>query len=230
MSVNAHFGMEQSRRDDMEAIGYLLIYFLKGGKLPWMGYREENMRERFRKIGLSKQQINISNFCRDLPREVAIYLRYVRSLRFTEPPDYNYLRSLLRSCLLARDQVEDDIFDWMTQSSFCSSPYLDHPPKAAKVLGTFGVVRCRSQQQEVGRGPELASQQETRRSRSLNIESSAGVISGSLSSPLVSDIQSHAEKVSQLSKVEQCNLTYLCRTRTRTPRPSIPLPLSPRSS
>ena len=204
MSVNAHFGMEQSRRDDMEAIGYLIIYFMKGGKLPWMGYREENMRERFRKIGLSKQQINITNFCRDLPREVAIYLRYVRSLRFTEPPDYNYLRSLLRSCLTARDQAEDDIFDWMTQASFCSSPYLDHPPKAAKVLGTLAVARSRSQQQEVGReGPELSSQHETRRSRSLNIESSAGVISGSLTSPLVSQLQSITEKVreNQLSSL-----------------------------
>ena len=193
MSVNAHFGMEQSRRDDMEALGYLIIYFLKGGKLPWMGYREENMRERFRKIGLSKQHINITNFCRELPREVAIYLRYVRSLRFTEPPDYNYLRSLLRSCLMARDQVEDDIFDWMTQSSFCSSPYLDHPPKAAMVLGTFGSVRCRSQ------GQDLGSLHETRRSRSWNVDmigSSAGVISGSLSSPLVSDIQSNTEQVS----------------------------------
>ena len=69
MSVNAHFGMEQSRRDDMEALGYLILYFLKGGRLPWMGYREENMRERFRKIGLCKQHINISNFCRDLPRD-----------------------------------------------------------------------------------------------------------------------------------------------------------------
>ena len=176
----------------MEALGYLIVYFLKGGKLPWMGYREENMRERFRKIGLSKQHINITNFCRDLPREVAIYLRYVRTLRFTEPPDYNYLRSLLRSCLLARDQVEDDIFDWMTKSSFCSSPYLDHPPKAAKVLGTFGSVRCRSQ------GPEVSSLHETRRSRSWNVDigSSAGVISGSLTSPLVSDIQSNTEKVS----------------------------------
>ena len=125
---------------------------------------------------------------------MAIYLRYVRSLRFPEPPDYNYLRSLLRSCLMARDQVEDDIFDWMTQSSFCSSPYLDHPPKAAKVLGTFGSVRCRSQ------GQEGRSLHETRRSRSWNVDigASAGVISGSLASPLVSELQSNTEKVSQL--------------------------------
>ena len=184
----------------MEAIGYLLIYFLKGGRLPWMGYREENMRERFKKIGLSKQHLNISSLCRDIPREMAIYLRYVRALRFTETPDYNYLRSehfsklivtvpdrsLMRSCLISRDQEEDDVFDWMTLSTFCSSPYLDHPPKAAKVLGTLG---SRSHREE------LCPLEETKRSRSWNIESSAGVSSGELSSPLVSQIDSSSSSV-----------------------------------
>ena len=181
----------------MEAIGYLLIYFLKGGRLPWMGYREENMRERFKKIGLSKQHLNITGLCRDIPREMAVYLRYVRALRFTETPDYNYLRSehfqsilleplvtgrsLMRSSLISRDQVEDDVFDWMTLTTFCSSPYLDHPPKAAKVLGTLG---SRSHREE------LCPQEETRRSRSWNIESSAGVSAGDLSSPLVSQMDS----------------------------------------
>ena len=92
MSVNAHFGIEQSRRDDLESLGYLLCYFLKGGRLPWMGFREENTRERFRKIGVCKQGINIITFCKDMPREIGTYLRYVKSLRFSENPDYNYLR------------------------------------------------------------------------------------------------------------------------------------------
>ena len=92
MSVNAHFGVEQSRRDDLESLGYLLFYFLKAGKLPWMGYRVENTRERFRKIGQCKQLMSIANFCKDMPREFGTFLRYVKSLRFTDTPDYNYLR------------------------------------------------------------------------------------------------------------------------------------------
>lgn len=68
----------------------LSVYDL--GKLPWMGYRIDNTRERFKKIGLSKQQMNIHKLCQDLPREIGIYLRYVKTMRFTETPDYNYLR------------------------------------------------------------------------------------------------------------------------------------------
>ena len=51
MSVHAHHGIEQSRRDDMESIGYMLVYFMKGGKLPWMGLKTEDIRERYRMIG-----------------------------------------------------------------------------------------------------------------------------------------------------------------------------------
>ena len=65
MSVNAHFGNEQSRRDDIESLAYLLFYFLTGGTLPWMGFRISNTKERFRKVGLSKQQVitmSLTNF------------------------------------------------------------------------------------------------------------------------------------------------------------------------
>ena len=110
MSVNAHFGIEQSRRDDLESLGYLLFYFLKGGKLPWMGFRVDNTRylaisiqylhdiyiiytrERFRRIGLCKQQLSIHSFCSGQPREFGTFLRYVRGLRFSDAPDYNYLK------------------------------------------------------------------------------------------------------------------------------------------
>ena len=59
MSVNAHFGVEQSRRDDLESLSYLLFYFLREGKLPWMGFRSTNNKERFRRIGLCKQQVQL---------------------------------------------------------------------------------------------------------------------------------------------------------------------------
>lgn len=141
MSVNAHLGVEQSRRDDLEALGYLLTYFFRGGKLPWMGFHIENTRERFRKIGQCKQLINIHKFCKDMPREFAIYFRYIKTLRFSETPDYNYLRTLLRNCLYQRDLIEDNLFDWITMKTTAPiSPYSEHPPKAAKFLGTSDSV------------------------------------------------------------------------------------------
>ena len=122
MSVHAHFGIEQSRRDDMEAIGYLLVYFLKGGKLPWMGLKMDGVRERYKMIGHKKEEISTSVLCAGLPREFGTYLRYIKTLKFTETPDYNYLRNLFRSCLISRRLPEDDIFDWMHFHSVPKSP------------------------------------------------------------------------------------------------------------
>ena len=127
MSVNAHFGIEQSRRDDLEAVGYLLVYFMKGGKLPWMGLKIEGIRERYKMIGHKKEEIRTSKLCAGLPRELSTYFRYVKSLKFIDEPDYNYLRNLFRSCLIARKMKEDDIFDWMELESLQNSPVPQSP-------------------------------------------------------------------------------------------------------
>lgn len=43
-SLNATRGFEQSRRDDLEGLGYMFAYFLRGGHLPWMGLMEEDQQ------------------------------------------------------------------------------------------------------------------------------------------------------------------------------------------
>lgn len=94
-SINNHLGIEQSRRDDLESIGYVLIYFLKGS-LPWQGLKAKNAPKKYRMILEKKQQVSIAQLCQGCPSQFAEFLAYTRSLKFDAKPDINYLRKLFR--------------------------------------------------------------------------------------------------------------------------------------
>jgi len=65
-SVNCHLGVEQSRRDDLEAIGYMLVYFQKGS-LPWQGLGGKNKAEKYNNIKEKKVQTTVDVLCKGLP-------------------------------------------------------------------------------------------------------------------------------------------------------------------
>ena len=85
--------LEQSRRDDLESIGYMLIYLMKGS-LPWQKIKVDNKKASYFKIGQLKNSLTPEKLCQDLPKEFAEYLRYVKNLKFEEIPNYEYLRNL----------------------------------------------------------------------------------------------------------------------------------------
>ncbi|KAG1443621.1 hypothetical protein G6F56_010607 [Rhizopus delemar] len=93
MSTHTHLGREQSRRDDLEALGHVFMYFLRGS-LPWQGIKATNNKEKYEKIGACKQATTTKELCSEFPEEFAIYVEYVRMLKFEETPDYNFLRGL----------------------------------------------------------------------------------------------------------------------------------------
>ena len=113
VSINTHLGIEQSRRDDLESIGYVIIFFLKG-YLPWQGLKGG---DKYQRIMEKKLQIPTDILCLGLPEEISIYLNYVKGLRFEDRPDYDFLRGLfiktLSTCVNVYGIEKEYLkFDW----------------------------------------------------------------------------------------------------------------------
>ncbi|RLN24782.1 casein kinase I [Panicum miliaceum] len=110
-SVNTHLGIEQSRRDDLESLGYVLMYFLKGS-LPWQGLKAGTKKQKYEKISERKIATSVDALCRGYPTEFASYFHYCRSLRFEDTPDYLFLKRLFRDLFIREGFQFDYVFDW----------------------------------------------------------------------------------------------------------------------
>ena len=115
-SVNAHMGIEQSRRDDLESLGYMILYFITS-KLPWQGIQANTKADKYALIGNLKKTINVSFLCHSAPKCLEQYLDYCKNLDFYECPNYRYLKGLFMECLMNLNLKNDSIFDWELISS-----------------------------------------------------------------------------------------------------------------
>ena len=106
-SIQSHLGLELGRRDDLESLAYILIYFLRGS-LPWQGlaFKHRDL------VAKSKQQNSTRELCNGLPEELHTFLDYSRSLSFNDKPNYDYLRGLFDNALLQAGLESDIAFDW----------------------------------------------------------------------------------------------------------------------
>ena len=111
-SINTHLGIEQSRRDDLEGIAYVLIYLLKGS-LPWQGLKAANRKERYEKISEKKISTPVDVLCNGIPPEFATFLLQVRRLDFTDKPDYALYKQMFRDLLLREGYTFDYQYDWI---------------------------------------------------------------------------------------------------------------------
>ena len=110
-SINALKGYEHSRRDDLESLGYIFVYFLKG-KLPWQKIKSKIKDEKYNKILQKKLEISSQELCRGIPKEFEIFIEYVKNIKYEEKPDYIKLHNLLNKIMEDEKYNNDYIYDW----------------------------------------------------------------------------------------------------------------------
>ena len=110
-SINRLMGIQPSRRDDLESLGYLFVFFLCSG-LPWDQRMSQNPRNASQIALETKTNTPTEELCRTTPREFALYLNYCRGLRFDMQPDYAYLRRMFREVFERENYREDFLYDW----------------------------------------------------------------------------------------------------------------------
>lgn len=134
-SINAHKGIIQSRRDDMESLGYIFIYFLTG-RLPWQGAPGDTHSIRSKNVLKIKLENSLEDICYGLPIEFLNYMKDVRSLQFDEEPHYSSYKFMFRNLLLKMNFFYDDMYDWLI-----------HPSKSYQIYQSPKRVRIQSQDQ-----------------------------------------------------------------------------------
>lgn len=115
-SIGTHLGYRQSRRDDLESIAYILVYFILG-ELPWQGIKAKSKGEKKEKILEMKLKANFANE-KKVPKELIVFLEYCKALKYEEKPDYKYIYKILNSvlfsnCLDGKDfDVNKHVWEW----------------------------------------------------------------------------------------------------------------------
>ena len=154
LNLSSDSQTEQSRRDDLESLGHVFMYFLRGS-LPWQGLKAATNKQKYEKIGEKKQSTAIKELCEGHPgkysrvhlslsddlfrvEEFGIYLNYVRKLGFEETPDYDFLRELFAKVMKNNNDVDDGVYDWNLLN--CSRPFNPPSPICTNSLTQLVVV------------------------------------------------------------------------------------------
>ncbi|KNZ62050.1 CK1/CK1/CK1-D protein kinase [Puccinia sorghi] len=110
-SICTHLGIQQTRRDDLEALGYMLISFLTGS-LPWLGIRADTKLEKNHIMAERKIRTPLDTLCKGLPDEFLLFLTYTRALKYKDRPDYDHIRKMFRALFHRKGYRMDMMFDW----------------------------------------------------------------------------------------------------------------------
>ena len=116
-STNSLRGVQISRRDDLESLFYMILYFIMK-KLPWQGVKANSQQNRYKKIYYMKKKLSENEFFKELPIEIQNFYKSIKKLNFEEEPDYILLKGYLKDLLKNNNYIEDKNFSWINDKSF----------------------------------------------------------------------------------------------------------------
>jgi serine/threonine protein kinase len=151
-SINGMRGFEQSRRDDLESLGYMWVYLLRGS-LPWHSLPDSSRVTKRQQVLAKKIELSDGGLCDGLPGEFAEYFRAVAALGFADEPPYSILREIFRALFVKEGFVCDYAFDW-----------LDAPPALPKPLSWQRPAKRRPDTPKPAAPPRMAAIRAQRRS------------------------------------------------------------------
>ncbi|XP_055330960.1 casein kinase I-like [Paramacrobiotus metropolitanus] len=111
MSLATHAGRASTYRDDVESVGYLLVYFVLG-RLPWQGMPAASTDTKIAMIANKKMNTSLKELCNGIAPQMREYLQAARQLEFNQFPDYGYFRGLLKTILKTSVNDNERFFDW----------------------------------------------------------------------------------------------------------------------
>ena len=115
LSLNVLKGIEQTRKDELESLGLVIIYLYKG-YLPWSNYKFKDIFQALEKIKAIKENLSMEQLCHGLPIEMFEYMNYIKNMSFEDTPDYRYLQSLFLNILKKIGEKNDLFFSWVDKS------------------------------------------------------------------------------------------------------------------
>lgn len=121
--LNSHNSVRQTRRDDLESLGYVLVYMFQGS-LPWADVNFKLHRLKEAKVCLMKQTAGLEVLCCGIPSLVA-YFRTVRDMKYEDIPDYEGLKNLFKEHMKQKKIIDDGAFDWHDLSGVDNTAVID---------------------------------------------------------------------------------------------------------
>ena len=212
LSKNVLNAIEQTRKDELESLGLVIIYLFIGS-LPWSEFKFKSIYEGIIKINSIRKKISIDNLCQGMPKEMKIYMNYVNNLKYDECPNYEYLRQLFLNILNKIDEINDQHFSWVDKNKITSSKQALSKNKNRSIKSLFNnllkknsnpnVILCQNPNRELNNNEEMRKTYEYSDIDNLHIKKNISLTeNSSINNNLINSLNNNKLRKANINNID----------------------------